>query len=464
MYIESMEKYKKDILETQHSLCNLLAKTDNLEEGLKYCLRASLQVSGMDCGGIYLFNNDDDSLNLMVWEGLKEEFVNSINLYENESRQVVYVKEGKPIYTLGKKLNSIFNESQRKEGLKTLATIPLFENKRIIGCLNIASHRKDKFNHYTKMAIETIASQTGNIIVRLQTGKALRESEEHLKSLMLNAENYVVYRLATCDNIKHKLKVVFVSPSIVDLMGVNNPNDFSTWFSNIHSEDRERIEKASLKAFETHKFDEQFRVYHPHKNNYRWVHSISRGIFDEKGETKFVNGIMIDITKRKINEQKIIEKEIELRNKQIELKALNTTLHYMVKKRGDDKAKLEKDILHNAKNLITPNIKKIKNFTDQKRIKNICNVIESYLDYITSSFSHDLSSEYFALTPTELQIALLIRDGKKTKEIAQFKNISYRTAETHRVNIRKKLGLTDKKANLRTYLIIFEKNKKFKKF
>ena len=298
----------------------------------------------------------------------------------------------------------------------------------------------------------------------LQTGKALRESEEHLKSLMLNAENYVVYRLATCDNSKHKLKVVFVSPSIVDLMGVNNPNDFSTWFSNIHPEDRERIEKASLKAFETLKFDEQFRVNHPHKNNYRWVHSISRGIFDEKGETKFVNGIMIDITKRKIYEQKIIEKEIELRNKQIELKALNTTLQYVVKKREDDKTKLEKDILHNAKNLIIPNIKRIKNFTDQKRIKNICNVIESYLDNITSSFSHDLSSEYFGLTPSEIQIAYLIREGKKTKEIAQIKNISYKTAEVHRVNIRKKLGLTDKKANLRTYLMIFERNMKIKIF
>ena len=464
MYIENIEEFEKNILETQHSLCNYLAKTDNLEEGLKYCLRACLQVSGMESGGIYLFNNDDDSLKLIVWEGLKEEFVNSIKLHDNESRNVDYVKQGKPIYTLAKQLDSIFNESQKKEGLKTLATIPLFENKIIIGCLNIASHKKENFHHTTKLAIETIASQAGNIIARLQTAKALRESEDHLKSLMLNAENYVVYRLAACDNIKHKLQVVFVSPSIIDIMGVDDPNDFGKWFSNIHLEDRERMKKANLKAFETHRFDEEFRVYHPKKNEYRWLHSISRGIVDEKGQTKFVNGIMIDITKKKIYEQEIIEKEIELKNKHIELKAMNTTLKYMLKKRENDKAKLEKDILYNLKKLIFPNIQKIQSTNDKNKIKNYCNLMETYLLNMTSSFSHDLSSKYFGLTPTEIEIAILIRDGKKTKEIAQFKNISYKTVETHRVNIRKKLGLTDKKANLRTYLMIFEKNMKFKIF
>jgi PAS domain S-box-containing protein len=454
---------ENEILKTQHTLCNLLAKTDNLEVGLKYCLRACLQVSRMDSGGIYLFNSDD-SLELIVWEGLKEEFVNSIKFHDNESRNVDYVKKGKPIYTLAKQLDSIFNESQKKEGLKTLATIPLFENKRIIGCLNIASHKKEIFQHSTKLAIETIASQAGNIIARLQTAKALRESEEHLKSLMLNAENYVVYRLAACDNIKHKLQVVFVSPSIIDIMGVNDPNEFGTWFSNIHPDDRERMEKANLKAFETKRFDEEFRVYHPKKNEYRWLHSISRGIFDEKGETKFVNGIMIDITKRKIYEQEIIEKEIELRNKQIELKALNTTLQYMLKKREDDKSKLEKDILYNTKKLIFPKIKKIQSTNDKNEIKTYCNLIETYLLNVTSSFSNDLSSEYFGLTPTEIRIAFLIREGKKTKEIAQIEDISYKTAEVHRSNIRKKLGLKHKKANLRTYLMILEKSMKIKTF
>jgi DNA-binding CsgD family transcriptional regulator len=52
-----------------------------------------------------------------------------------------------------------------------------------------------------------------------------------------------------------------------------------------------------------------------------------------------------------------------------------------------------------------------------------------------------------------MKIAGLIRQGKTTKEMASVLNLSSRTVETHRKNIRKKLGLRDRKANLRTKLL-----------
>jgi DNA-binding CsgD family transcriptional regulator len=81
------------------------------------------------------------------------------------------------------------------------------------------------------------------------------------------------------------------------------------------------------------------------------------------------------------------------------------------------------------------------------------NILESNLNDITSSFSVRLSSKYLNLTPTEIQVTNLIGQGKESKEIAELLNSSPRTIAFHRERIRKKLGLRNKKTNLKAYLM-----------
>ena len=79
--------------------------------------------------------------------------------------------------------------------------------------------------------------------------------------------------------------------------------------------------------------------------------------------------------------------------------------------------------------------------------------LELNLNDIVSPFAHRLSSKYFGLTPTEIQVATLVRDGNTTKDIAELLNSSYRTIESHRQNIREKIGIKKENINLRSHLL-----------
>jgi DNA-binding CsgD family transcriptional regulator len=60
------------------------------------------------------------------------------------------------------------------------------------------------------------------------------------------------------------------------------------------------------------------------------------------------------------------------------------------------------------------------------------------------------------LSPAEMRVADLIRNGRTTKEIANLLNTSVNTILFHRFNLRRKLGIKGEKANLRTYLHTFD--------
>jgi len=160
----------------------------------------------------------------------------------------------------------------------------------------------------------------------------------------------------------------------------------------------------------------------------------------------------LDITERKKSEEALIRREAELRDKTRDLEELNAALRVLLKQRGEDRTELENNVISGLNKLVMPSIEKLKRSPLKESDMTCLYIIESHLKNITSSFVRKLSSEHLKLTPRELQIAGLIREGRMTKEIADFMNISLATIEIHRYHIRKKLGLTGGKTNLRTFL------------
>jgi PAS domain S-box-containing protein len=158
-------------------------------------------------------------------------------------------------------------------------------------------------------------------------------------------------------------------------------------------------------------------------------------------------------TVREELEQRVKERTGELEEKAQNLEEVNTALKVLLKRLDEDKKAVEEKILFNLRQLIEPVLEKLKNGRLSERQKNLLDTLESNLKEITSPFARRMSNSFLKLTPTEIQVANFIRQGKTTKEIAEMLNLSQKTIEFHRDNIRTKLGIKNKKINLRTHLL-----------
>src|SRR4030067_2070974 len=160
-----------------------------------------------------------------------------------------------------------------------------------------------------------------------------------------------------------------------------------------------------------------------------------------RGKT-YLAGIFRATTERKHAEEIVKKKEQELEIKTHNLEEANIALKVLLKKRKEDKTELEEKILSNIKELVVPYLEKLKMSRLDEQQKTNVGILESNLNDITSSFSHRLSSNYMIFTPSEIQIANLLRQGKTNKEIGELLHSSERTVAFNRGNIKRKLGRT----------------------
>lgn len=167
---------------------------------------------------------------------------------------------------------------------------------------------------------------------------------------------------------------------------------------------------------------------------------------DADGNGRAILEIDTDISARKR-----MKKELE--EKSNRLQEVNAALKTLLRQRDEDRKELEDAIATNLENLVLPYLKRLKNSPLSSTQTALIEVLESHLRELTSKFIRNIVLDYRVLTPTEMRVAALVKEGKTTKEIADILCISEKTASFHRDNIRIKLGLRGKRVNLRSHLL-----------
>ncbi len=184
----SEAELKEELIVIQRDLSLALNSIRDLNEGLKLCLKAALHVSAMDCGGIYLVDENSGALDLISHEGLPPDIIRACSHYESNSENVDLVLIGAPIYAQHHKLKISLDKTSKQENSRAFAALPISHYSKIIGCLNVASHVFEEVPVASRNALETIASMIGGAIHRLRTEEYLRESEYYLREVQTIAD------------------------------------------------------------------------------------------------------------------------------------------------------------------------------------------------------------------------------------------------------------------------------------
>jgi len=164
-----------------------------------------------------------------------------------------------------------------------------------------------------------------------------------------------------------------------------------------------------------------------------------------------------ELRKHKAHLEKLVEKRTDkLSQTNRKLEEANITLKVILKQM-EQKEKSDKEIfLVNLKQSIMPYLQQLSETNLNHTQKVLMDQLEKNINQIASPLISKLSSRYLNLTPMEIKVASLVKDGVVNKEIAQIMNVSLNTITSHRYKIRTKLSLKNKNTNLRSYLLSLE--------
>jgi len=153
--------------------------------------------------------------------------------------------------------------------------------------------------------------------------------------------------------------------------------------------------------------------------------------------------ISADLELQETNQQLTLERKA--------LQESNTALRIVLARIEEEKQEIYRDIKTNVEKILMPILHSLALQLRPAQTKYV-EMLQTNLEEITSPFISQLSVSYHSMTPTEIAISNMIRNGMRTKEIADMRGVSEATINRHREKIRRKLKITNRDVNLVTFL------------
>jgi len=498
---EAFHRQNASLKALHETSLGLIAKLDK-GELLENILERAASLSGTTHGYIYLLEAEQASMQMVVGKGFfKGQLGRRVTIGQGMGGSVW--RSEKPLVVEDYKTWPGRLTDKVLDGLRSIVGIPLKNEVQVIGVIGLAHVEMDKqfsgedittLERFAALALIALeksrlyADVRHELAERKRAEHILRESEERYRTFLESSPDpIVVYDVEGV--------ATYVNPAFEQTFHLSRDELLGKQIDFVPEESWPETKAAIMRMqsgqkinlFETRRLTREGKVLDVQLSSTLYTDSDGRPLGNivtlrditarkqaEKELDRYRGLLEVLVAERtdelaqansrlkqEIEERRRAEKALKKREKELEaqshhLEEVNTALRVLLQQREFDKKELGEIVMRNVQELVSPYLQRILSGRLESRQRTLAMILETNLNNIVSPFVSKMATGLSHLTPVEIRVASLIKEGKTNKEIAEILLVSKNTILFHRFNIRDKLALKGQKINLRSHLLAME--------
>jgi len=251
-------------------------------------------------------------------------------------------------------------------------------------------------------------------------------------------------------------RFIYVSPACERISG-HPPEayikDARLFLTITHPEDRSGVAHHLKKEMDTPgdaRLD--FRIV-DRSGTIRWISHVCQPVHDDEGGWLGRRASNRDITDLKAVEAALVKQRAELREKSVRLEDANQALKSLLDHREAEKNAIEAHIFRELNVMVLPFLEKAGREQQPAVAADYLQIAAANLKSLLKGANGALNTRYRLLSPMEIKVAEMVRQGQSSKQIAAALHLASSSINSYRKSIRRKLGLSNAKINLRAFLV-----------
>ncbi|GAB4113226.1 MAG: hypothetical protein Kow00103_04830 [Candidatus Caldatribacteriota bacterium] len=190
----------KDYLKTLNEISKVVISDLYLEDILKLIVTLTANVMKAKVCNVWLLDEKNQEFNIRATQSMHQEYLKkrTIKLHEGIVGLVAREKKPKIIYDVLKEEQYKEKKLARKEGLVSMASIPMMVRDKVIGVLNVYTNKPYEFSKAEITLLSTVANQAAaaiektELIVKtkiIQEELVTRKKVERAKGILMEERN-----------------------------------------------------------------------------------------------------------------------------------------------------------------------------------------------------------------------------------------------------------------------------------